>query len=288
MYYFQILSCSSTLGNCCSDPSLAVLLNITRKILSLIQLIVPILLIVFAVLGFFKLVNNPDTKNGIKSVINKFLAAAIVFAVPVLVDVALGLMPDSFQLSACWNDAMLIGEIDRAINYDYVPIDKEHKPKTIINQYEYEKGRKKSANSIISGNGSSSGSGSAVGQAIVQYALSFVGQQYVWGGTWNGEQPYTGTDCSGFVQGVYRHFGISLPRTTSEQWADTSKYTVVNSNDIRAGDLIMYDGHVAILTGNGTEIVHAKGSKYGIVIDPDYRSCSSHAIRGIMRIKGVN
>ena len=130
--------------------------------------------------------------------------------------------------------------------------------------------------------------GSATGQAIVQYAKSFVGQQYVWGGTWNGEVPYTGTDCSGFVQGVYRHFGISLARTTSEQWADTSKYNVVSSNDIRAGDLVMYDGHVGILTGNGTEIVHAKGAKWGVVLESDYRGCSSHAIRGIMRIKGVN
>ena len=115
-----------------------------------------------------------------------------------------------------------------------------------------------------------------------------IGQKYVYGGSWNGELPYTPTDCSGFVQGVFRHFGISLKRTTSTQWADKSKFTLVSSSDIRAGDLVMYDGHVGILTGNGAELIHAKGSKWGVVKDKDYRKCSSHAILGIMRIKGVN
>ena len=49
----------------------------------------------------------------------------------------------------------------------------------------------------------------------------------------------------------------------------------------------MYDGHVGILTGIGTEVVHAKGSKWGVVLDKDYRTCSSKAILGIMRINGV-
>jgi len=50
----------------------------------------------------------------------------------------------------------------------------------------------------------------------------------------------------------------------------------------------MYNGHVGILTGNGNEIIHAKGKNYGVVADPDYTTCSSHMIRGIMRINGVN
>ena len=109
----------------------------------------------------------------------------------------------------------------------------------------------------------------------------------MYGGQWNGELPYTPTDCSGFVQGVFRHFGINLNRTTSTQWAAKSTYKLVSPTDIRAGDLIMYDGHVGILTGIGTEVIHAKGSKWGVVIDKDYRTCSSKAILGIMRINGV-
>ena len=282
---FYVLSCNTDLGSCCNDVSLSVSLNVARRILNLIQLIVPILLIVFAMIGFIKLLNNPETKNGTKSIINKFLAAVVVFIVPIIVDILLGVIPNSFQLAACWKDASYVEEKIRANTYDYAPIYDNNDYKKIIRNDDYEKGDK-----TIGGGGSGQSTvvrqGSATGQAIVVYAKSYVGKPYVWGGDWNGEVPYTGTDCSGFVQGVYKHFGIQLERTTSEQWADTSKYTV--ASDIRAGDLIMYDGHVGILTGNGTEIVHAKGSKWGVVIDPDYRSYSSHAIRGIMRIKGVN
>ena len=119
--------------------------------------------------------------------------------------------------------------------------------------------------------------------------MSLVGKSYSFGGYWNGELPYTPTDCSGFVQGVFKHSGIKLTRSTYTQWADKSSYTLVkNGDEIRAGDLVMYNGHVAILTGNGREIVHAKGRKWGIVVDSDYRSSSSKSILGIMRIKGVN
>lgn len=129
------------------------------------------------------------------------------------------------------------------------------------------------------------GDGSVKGQDIVNYALKFVGQRYVYGGQWNGEEPYTPTDCSGFVQGVFKHHGISLQRSTSAIWADKSKYTLVSANDIRAGDLVMYDGHVGILTGNGNQLVHAATTKKGIVLANDYRFSP---VKGIMRVKGVN
>ncbi len=51
------------------------------------------------------------------------------------------------------------------------------------------------------------------GQSVVDYAYQFLGNPYVWGGT----SLTNGADCSGFVQSVYAHFGISLPRTSYEQ-----------------------------------------------------------------------
>ena len=293
MPFFQILECSSTLGNCCGDYSIVVVLNSLRKILNIIQLLVPILLIIWSVVGFINLINHPDDKKGIKKVINKYLAAAIVFFVPVIMDVLLGVLPQSFQVSACWQKAKVSSELIKSSENNYENPYKQEKKTILINPSEYENGVPSSSASSSSNNSnqssnSSNSVGSAKGQAIVQYAKKFVGKKYVWGGSWNGEEPYVGTDCSGFVYGVFKHFGINLSRSTSSQWADKSKYTLVNSNDIRPGDVIMYNGHVGILTGNGNEIVHAKGSKWGVVVDPDYRKCSSHAIRGIMRIKGVN
>ena len=286
MSLFQILNCSSELGNCCNDSGIVLLLDSTRKIMNLIQIIVPILLIVWCMYQLFLLMQNPDEKNGIKKITNKFIAAAFVFFIPMFVNIVFSLTSTNFSVSSCWEKAKGAAEVARSRSGSYLAIDKKKSVSILNDPSLYEAGNPRE----VSDGGSSGGSttGSATGMSIVQYAKSFVGQRYVWGGSWNGEHPYTGTDCSGFVQGVFRHHGINLSRTTYTQWGDRGSYTLVSEGNIKPGDLIMYDGHVGILTGNGNEIVHAKGSQWGIVVDPDYHRCSSHAILGIMRINGVN
>ena len=103
----------------------------------------------------------------------------------------------------------------------------------------------------------SSGSGSASGQAVANYALQFVGNPYVWGGS----SLTNGTDCSGFTMAVYANFGVSLPHYTGSQ---EHSGTAVNSlEEAQPGDLILYSGHVAIYLGNN-QIVHASNPRYGI------------------------
>ena len=103
----------------------------------------------------------------------------------------------------------------------------------------------------------SSGSGSASGQAVANYALQFVGNPYVWGGS----SLTNGTDCSGFTMAVYANFGVSLPHYTGSQ---EHSGTAVNSlTEAQPGDLILYSGHVAIYLGNN-QIVHASNPRYGI------------------------
>lgn len=106
-------------------------------------------------------------------------------------------------------------------------------------------------------------------QAVVDFALQFEGNPYVYGGT----SLTNGADCSGFTQSVYAQFGYSLPRTSYEQqnWG-----TEVSYADAQPGDLICYGGHVAIYMGNG-QIVHASNSQDGIKISNDatYRTILS-------------
>ena len=108
------------------------------------------------------------------------------------------------------------------------------------------------------------------GAQIASYAKKFVGNPYKWGGT----SLTKGADCSGFTQSVYKHFGISIPRTSSSQRTAGTK--VSSLKKAKAGDLICYYGHVAIYLGNN-KIVHASSAKTGIKISTNakYRAIAS-------------
>ena len=109
------------------------------------------------------------------------------------------------------------------------------------------------------------GSGSEMGVAVAEYALQFVGNPYVYGGT----SLTDGADCSGFVMSVYENFGVSLPHSSA---ADRSQgYAVGSLEEAQPGDLICYSGHVALYIGDN-QIVHASTAKTGIIVSrADYK-----------------
>ena len=115
-----------------------------------------------------------------------------------------------------------------------------------------------STSSSSSGTKTYSAAGSATGSNVANFALQFVGNPYVAGGT----SLTDGADCSGFVWAVYHEFGIYVPRTS---WALQSAGTEVSYADAQPGDVICYAGHVAIYIGNGC-IVHASTQKTGIKV----------------------
>lgn len=109
------------------------------------------------------------------------------------------------------------------------------------------------------------GSGSEMGQAVAEYALQFVGNPYVYGGT----SLTKGADCSGFVMSVYANFGVSLPHSSASD--RRQGYAVDGLANAQPGDLICYSGHVALYIGNG-QIVHAANSEKGIIVsNADYK-----------------
>ncbi len=90
-------------------------------------------------------------------------------------------------------------------------------------------------------------------EEIAAYALKFKGVPYKFGGT-----TPSGFDCSGYILYVYKHFGISLPRTSAEQF-NVGK--AVSKSDLQKGDLVFYANtykpgisHTGVYLGNGNVI----------------------------------
>lgn len=146
---------------------------------------------------------------------------------------------------------------------DFVQAESKEEEKARLEKEEAakEEGKRKAAAAAAKAGASQgavlgSGSGSSSGNAVVSYASQFVGNPYVYGGT----SLTNGTDCSGFVMGVYAHFGVGLPHSSS---AMRSMGYGVSLADAQPGDIICYSGHVGIYCGNNT-IVHASTAATGI------------------------
>jgi len=101
-------------------------------------------------------------------------------------------------------------------------------------------------------------SGGDLGKKVAKFACQYIGNPYVAGGT----SLTNGADCSGFTYRVYQEFGYSIPRTSYQQ---RSAGTGVSYDEAQPGDLICYDGHVALYIGGGL-IVHASTARTGIKV----------------------
>jgi cell wall-associated NlpC family hydrolase len=111
------------------------------------------------------------------------------------------------------------------------------------------------------------------GRAVVAFAASQIGHGYCWGGTGPGC-----FDCSGLVQGAWESVGVRLPRTSSAMAAELGE---VKLDEVRAGDILWWPGHVGIYAGQGWSI-EALDSHHGVV-----RRLASNPYRAL-RPRGVD
>ena len=112
---------------------------------------------------------------------------------------------------------------------------------------------------VKTANGTAS-SNSSKGESVVAYARRFLGNPYVYGGS----SLTHGTDCSGFVMSIYRHFGRSLPHS-SYALRSVGRRVSGGIRNAKPGDIICYSGHVAIYMGNN-RVIHASNPSTGIKI----------------------
>jgi cell wall-associated NlpC family hydrolase len=95
--------------------------------------------------------------------------------------------------------------------------------------------------------------------SAVEFASAQVGKQYCWGGI--GPACF---DCSGLVQRAWGSVGVALPRTADAMASDLREVAL---EDVRAGDVLWWPGHVGLYAGNGW-VVEALDRRHGIVRRP--------------------
>lgn len=136
-----------------------------------------------------------------------------------------------------------------------------------IKKLQDEEARKKATAQVVNGTYTvkafdtsiiSNSAGSDLGKKIAMYGCQFIGNPYVPGGT----SLTNGADCSGFIYRIYSDFGYKVPRNS---YSLRSAGTAVDYANAQPGDVICYEGHVAMYVGGGY-IVHASTQKTGIKI----------------------
>lgn len=266
MKYLQILetTCATDVSSCCSDYGIAMFLYIMQNALELIHLVIPILLLVMATIQLTKMMISPDDKKSPKSLLNKFIAAVLVFFTPYIINLTLGVIQiatnNSFEIASCWESAEGIAQTMQS-STKYEVLNKTDKRKKVVNVEKYKIIKVKDEASGASS--TKADSSSSAGQKIVNYALQFVGNPYVWGGA----SLTSGCDCSHFVYLVLKDVGAyDGSYVKSTLWSNKGKAVKGGLANAQAGDVIVYNGHVGIYDGK-KYLIEAKGKAYGITHD---------------------
>lgn len=144
----------------CSDPGLANVLAILKRLLELLQLFGPLIAIISLVIIFIKLIVNPNGKNYNKLIRNCLLALVVMFMVPTIVNAVMLLFDDRFELSSCWNNAEKFEIKDKAEFVEDLE-DSREKGELIIPPDDFEGGSSNNSESGTSDSSTSSNSSSS-------------------------------------------------------------------------------------------------------------------------------
>jgi hypothetical protein len=285
-----ILDCNSSLGTCCNDYSIAIFIAIIKNAIEVIQIIVPILLIAMSMVQLFKMLtsSDPRDKKGVKSLTNKFVAAAIVFFLPIFANIVISLVGEGVSTGGldvikCYKESSSTVEVMNRTRTRYIKKETNNKePVKVtfdgkdvadgsdgVNPNDREtkyKNRGSSAGGLASG----SAQGIIDGAEKVHTMYEQQGWTYSVGGDlfWNDIERSTNNpnkvSCCATLIGSALYVGGVL----SEQELNSFNYNYVpsfdsyleshnwirinNYSDLQAGDIVIMPGHVQLYAGNGT------------------------------------
>ena len=285
-----ILDCNSSLGTCCNDYSIAIFIAIIKNAITVLQIIVPILLIAMSMVELFKMMtsSNPEDKKGIKSLTNKFVAAAIVFFLPILANITISLVGEGVNTKGldvikCYKESSSTVEVMNRTRTRYIKKETKNKEPVKVTFDEKDiaegsdgvnpndreakyKNRGGSGGSLVGG----SAQGILDGAEKVHTMYEQQGWTYSVGGDlfWNDIERSTNNpnrvSCCATLIGSALYVGGVL----SEQELNSFNYNYVpsvdsyleshnwirinNYSDLQAGDIVIMPGHVQLYAGNGT------------------------------------
>ena len=149
----------------CGNPALANLFNIAQRIITIIQILAPILAIIALGINLTKSVMNPDDKKNFSMYKNWIIALVMVFAIPTLVNATMGILGEDYDISACWNNAK---NANTSGDSTYKPVN-NNKPSGPINTSpgSYDKGSSGNNNNNNSNNTSSNSNNSVTTKNVI-------------------------------------------------------------------------------------------------------------------------
>ncbi len=271
----------------CNDPAMALILNYVKNIIIIIQIVVPIILLLMISVELTKMINNPDDKKGIKRMKNSIIALVVVFFIPTLINIVMGLVGENSKFSSCWVDRDDV----KNKKVEYILVEENDYKKILVDASYYEKGDEKKTLGIY-GLTNSGGVDEVTGAQLVAVAKTQLGVKYHsmhYGPKGSGDE---GFGCAMFVAYCYNNvfFGGARgdfqldgkPRSafygaTTLFWPTEERagrhfnhgFVEVDKSEAMPGDVVAYThydakegkykcGHVALYTGNG-KIMEAGG-----------------------------
>ena len=276
-----IAACSKELSSCCHDPGIISLIAIIKNIMDIVQIIVPILLIVYLTIQLTRMVANPEEKKGMSKIKNQILATILVFVVPVIINAVMNMMPQTFQVSACWNVAGGKDEVIMSKSLKYQNTHTEKANKLFTDRSDYEKGEeRKTADSSGVAGGLAAGDAHGIIEGAEKVHKMYESQRWFYYNSlgqlkWNDikystNNPSKATCCATFVGSAFL-VGNVFPENvinkynynsvdginslcSAHNWIKISSY-----GSLKAGDIVIMTapgssgpGHVQIYAGNGT------------------------------------
>ena len=281
MFFFDL---SST----CGSPALLVVLKIVSNILKLIQMIGPIVAIFSLIYTVILLINNPDEKKYVKRIKNSLIALLLLFFVPVIVNVVVGMMGDTTKFSDCWNsintDGVTIGNNGNYIKYKEVDSGRSTS-QIFTDSSEYQRGTplpsssSSGSNTGNSGSGNRAGTGNTKSNKVVFIGDSRTVQMYAYlNGIWSGAN-YSSGGVHEVGTDIYVAEGSQGLAWMKNTGIPAAKKYFVKGNAIvilmGVNDLSNAENYITYVNGNAASWKSNGSSLYFVSVNPCQGSYSN-------------